>query len=400
MDAPIYLDCHATTPCDPRVVEAMLPTFERVFGNPDSRAHAFGRAAHSLVEAARAQIATLIGATPDEIVFTSGATESDQLAILGVVRASSVDRPHVVTQRTEHRAVLDAVRSLELHRSAEVTVLDVDAEGRLAPSAVEAALRPNTVLVSVMLANNEIGTAQDVAAIGAICRARGIVFHTDASQGLGYLPLDVRRSAIDLASLSSHKIYGPKGIGALFVRKYGPALAPLVPGGGQELGLRSGTKNVPGIVGFGEAARILRAEGEGEAVRLARLRDRLRDGLLALPGTHVHGSASDRHPGNLHVRFECVTSESLLVALGETIAFSSGSACATASPRPSHVLLALGLGDEEARSAVRFGVGRFTTEAQIDYVLGRFRATVEELRSRSPLWQLRAEGRSPRDLGW
>ena len=399
MDAPIYLDCHATTPCDPRVVEAMIPTLDRVFGNPDSRAHAFGRAAHALVEAARADVAALIGAAPDEIVFTSGATESDQLAILGVVRASSVDRPHVITQRTEHRAVLDAVRSLELHH-AEVSLLDVDPEGRLDPAAVEAALRPNTVLVSVMLANNEIGTAQDVAAIGAICRARGIVFHTDASQGRGYLPLDVRRSAIDLASLSSHKIYGPKGVGALFVRKYGPALAPLVPGGGQERGLRSGTKNVTGIVGFGEAARILRAEGEGEAVRLARLRDRLRDGLLGLPGTHVHGSSSQRHPGNLHLRFECVTSEALLLALGDTIAFSSGSACATASPRPSHVLLSLGLSEEEARSAVRFGVGRFTTEAQVDAVIARFRATVEELRSRSPLWQLRAEGKSPRDLGW
>ncbi len=381
MARPVYLDNHATTPVDPRVLEAMLPYFGPKFGNAASRSHVFGWEAEKAVERARKQIAELAGASPREIVFTSGATESDNLAIKGAVEAVGHGSRHVITMATEHKAVLDTVAHLG-RQGVEVTVLAPRPDGLLDLDALRSAIRPETALVSVMHANNETGVIQPVAEIGAICREAGVLFHCDAAQSFGKIPVRVKEQNIGLLSLSAHKMYGPKGIGALYVSRKDPrvSLAAQMDGGGHEFGFRSGTLNVPAIVGFGEACAICAAESFAEATRLASLRDSLKCALeSALEGTRVNGSMEQRLPGNLNMSFEGVDGEALLANMPE-IALSTGSACSSATVEPSHVLRAMGLG-EAARSAVRFGLGRFTTEEEIDYVTARVVETVRKLRS-------------------
>ena len=382
---PIYLDHHSTTPVDARVLEAMLPFFGSKFGNAASRTHSFGWEAEKAVELARRRVAELAGAAPREIVFTSGATESDNLAIKGVMEAGRGKGNHVVTVATEHLAVLDAVRHLE-KQGCRATILPPYKDGLLDPASLREAIRPDTVLVSVMHANNEIGVVQPVREIGAICRERGVYFHCDAAQGFGKIPIDVEADHIDLMSLSAHKLYGPKGIGALYVRRRGPrvALAGQMDGGGHESGFRSGTLNVPAIVGFGVACAIARREMAEEAARTAALRDRLLAQLeAALDDVAVNGSRTRRLPGNLNVSFPGVEGDSLLLSLPE-IALSTGSACSSASVEPSHVLNALGVGPWRERSAVRFGLGRFTTAEEIDYVAARVVEAVRKLRALAP----------------
>jgi cysteine desulfurase len=399
MRLPIYLDHHATTPVDPRVLEAMTPWFTQSFGNPSSRGHVFGWEAEAAVDAARAQVAAAMGASQKEIVFTSGATESDNLAILGVARMHG--RGHVVTAATEHPAVLDTCRQLEREGFA-VTYLAPERTGEVPPERLREALTSDTILVSLMLANNEIGTIQAIAEIGAICRERGVAFHTDAVQGLGKIPFDVASTNVDLASVSAHKLYGPKGVGALYVRSRHPRvrLQPLLFGGGQERGIRSGTLNVPGIVGLGRAVEIAVAEMPEEAPRLRRLRARLHDGILhrlddvglngpPLPrigsdGSLAGGEVERRLPANLNLSFGGVEGEALLVSLKD-VAVSSGSACTSASLEPSHVLRAIGLPDGLAHASIRFGLGRWTTEEEIDHAAGAVVAAVERLREGSPI---------------
>lgn len=382
----IYMDAHATTPVDPRVLEAMLPWFFEKFGNPSSRTHAYGWEAEDAVEEARRAVASVIGADPQEIVFTGGATEADNLAIKGAVTS---ERDHVVTCAVEHRAVLDSARALEAAGRAKLTVLPVDRVGRVDPAAVAAAITDRTALVSIQHANNEIGTVQDVAAIGAICAERGVLFHTDAAQSFGKLPIDVRTMNLHLVSLSAHKHYGPKGVGALYVRRRRPRarLAPLIDGGGQERGLRSGTLNVPAIVGFGACALL-----PGESDRVAALRDRLRDRLLAeLPQVFLNGDPVRRLPGNLNLSFACVESERLLQGLNG-IAVSSGSACMSATLEPSHVMRAIGVPEDLAAGSIRFGLGRFNTDAEVEEVAARVISTVRRLREASALWAQTACG--------
>jgi cysteine desulfurase len=384
---PIYLDNHATTRCDPRVVEAMLPYFTEKYGNAASINHWFGTEAHEAVEQARRQVAELIGASENEIIFTSGATESNNLAIKGVARMYRHKGNHIITVATEHKAVLDPCKRLA-HDGYEVTVLPVDEYGQVDPQAVADAIRPQTILVSVMLANNEIGTIQPLAEIGAICRERNVPLHTDAAQAVGKIPVHVDELQVDLLSLSGHKIYGPKGIGALFVRKRGKRvrLEPQIDGGGQESGLRSGTLPVPLIVGLGEACRLCRELMPQESQYLRRLRDRLWQGLQQqLEGVRLNGHPQHRLPNNLNVSFAGVKGEALLLAMKD-IAVSTGSACTTARLGPSHVLKAIGLDDEQADASVRFGLGRFNTEAEIDWVIERVVATVWQLRQHSTLW--------------
>jgi cysteine desulfurase len=380
---PIYLDNQATTPVDPRVLDAMLPYFSEKFGNAASRSHSFGWEAERAVERAREQIARLIGASPKEIVFTSGATESDNLAIKGIVEAAAEQAEngsagHIVTQATEHKAVLDCCHRLEA-RGVRVTILPVKAEGVIDLRELRESIDDGTTLVTVMLANNEIGTIQPVAEIGALCRERGIPFHTDAVQAAGKVAIDVETMNIDALSLSAHKIYGPKGVGALYIRRH-PRLpvAAQIDGGGHERGYRSGTLNVPGIVGMGEACEIALHEMEAESRRIAALRDRLKQKLEAgLTEVHVNGTMEHRLPGNLNMTFCGVDGEALLMALDD-IALSSGSACTSAAIEPSYVLRALGRSEDEAQSSIRFGLGRFNTEAEIDYVAQR---TIEAVRS-------------------
>ncbi|MBI4566343.1 MAG: IscS subfamily cysteine desulfurase [Planctomycetes bacterium] len=382
----IYLDHHATTPIDPRVLDAMMPYLRDRFGNAASRTHAFGREAHDAVEAARTQVAALIGAQPEEIVFTSGATESDNLAIKGVMDAYRSKGDHVVTVATEHKAVLDPCRALERDGRAMVTYLLVDSDGLLDPDRLRSAITDRTVLVSVMAANNEIGVLQDIAAIGAICRERGVLFHADAAQAAGKIPIDVNAMNVGLASLSAHKMYGPKGIGAVYIRRHPRVkLVPMMDGGGHEGGLRSGTLNVPAIVGFGRACEISGQEMADESKRLLALRERLWGGLSRLDRVRLNGHPTRRLPGNLNVSFEFVESESLIEALPD-IAVSSTAACTTATPEPSHVLRAIGLPEPLALGAIRFGLGRFTTEAEIDTVIERITAEVVRLRGKSPLY--------------
>ncbi|MEM9727650.1 MAG: aminotransferase class V-fold PLP-dependent enzyme [Myxococcota bacterium] len=390
---PIYLDHHATTPVDRRVVQAMLPFFSERYGNAASSTHRFGREARQAVEEARAEIANWLGTAADEVVFTSGATESDNLAILGTARALRDRGRHVVTLRTEHRAVLDSCRALE-KEGWRVTYLDVDEKGLVSADEVAEALTEDTVLLSVMLANNEIGVVQDIRALSALAAERGVLFHCDAAQGLGYLSDPVADA--DLISLSAHKIYGPKGIGALVVRESARdqgAPAALVHGGGHEGGLRSGTLDVPSIVGFGQAAALMRHEGAAEAVRLASLRDELRDRLLAVEHARLNGSSDRRHPGNLNVSFGFVEGAALLLAVSDRIAVSSGAACSSAVPGPSYVLEALGVPKEEAAASIRFGVGRETTEAHIEAAGDVVVDAVAALRERSPHWKRRALGK-------
>jgi cysteine desulfurase len=385
---PIYLDHHATTPMDPRVLAAMLPYLTEKFGNAASRNHQFGWEAEQAVEAARKQIAGLIGAAPREIVFTSGATESDNLAIKGVAEASAGKGDHVVTCAIEHKAVLDACRSLE-RRGWRVTWLPPGRDGLVDPGAVEAAIGERTVLVSIMCANNEVGVIQPVAEIGAICRKRGVLLHSDAVQAVGKVPVNVDAASIDLLSISAHKMYGPKGVGALYVRQRNPRvqLTAQMDGGGHERGLRAGTLNVPGIVGLGEACAICAREMGDESQRLRRLRDRLRAKLEAgLDEVWVNGSLEHRLPHNLNMSFAGVEAEALMMGMPE-VAVSSGSACTSNTMEPSYVLKAMGLDGEAAHSSIRFGLGRFNTEEEVDYVAARAIAVVQKLRelSRPPL---------------
>jgi cysteine desulfurase len=377
---PLYLDYHATTPVDPRVLDAMLPFFTERFGNPHSKQHAWGWEGRDAVDAARAQVAALIGASAGEITFTSGATESNNLALRGIVAARGRGPRHVITTAIEHKSVLDVCQGFD-EVGCSVTVLGVDSGGLADPEDLRRALRSETVLVSIMAANNEIGTVQPMAALGAIVRAHGALFHTDAAQAAGKVPIDVRAMNIDLLSLTGHKFYGPKGCGALFIRKSKPriSLLPQVAGGGQENGLRSGTLNVPGIVGLGRAAEICRLEMAEEAARLGALRNRLLDGLRTrLPGLRVNGTLEQRLPHNLHVSFDGVEGERLLMALGD-LAVSTGSACASGSQAPSHVLQAIGATSERAGASIRFGLGRSTAEADIDFTIERVSSVVTAL---------------------
>ncbi len=378
---PIYLDHHATTPLDPRVLKAMMPYLTDKFGNAASRNHAFGWEAEQAVEESRRQVARLIGASPQEIVFTSGATESGNLAIKGLAEAYTGRRDHIVTCAIEHKAVLDCCRRLE-QRGWSVTRLPVGRDGRVDPGAVEAAVGERTLLVSIMYANNEVGAIQPVAAIGAICRERGVPFHSDAVQAVGKIPVDVEADCIDLLSISAHKMYGPKGVGALYVRRRNPPVAPApqMDGGGHERGLRAGTLNVPGIAGLGEACAIRAREMAADAARLGCLRDRLHARLAAgLDGVAVNGGMQDRLPHNLNMSFAGVEAESLMMGMSD-VAVSSGSACTSATMEPSYVLKAMGLDGATAHSSIRFGLGRDNTEEEIDYVAARIIVVVKKLR--------------------
>ena len=385
---PIYMDAHATTPVDPRVLEAMLPCFRGEFGNAASRNHPFGWRAGKLVEEARSQTARIIHAGPKEIIFTSGATESNNLALKGVFELYREKGNHLITQVTEHKSVLDTAKYLE-KQGARVTFLPVNQEGTVDPGKLREAIGDKTILISVMAANNEIGALQPIAEIGKIAKEKGVLFHVDAAQAVGKIPVDVQKSGIDLLSFTSHKMYGPKGIGALYVRRKDPRvrLAPLIHGGGHEGGLRSGTLNVPAIVGFGKASEIAGAEMEKESERILKLRTRLQQKITKeLDQVYLNGPAGKRLPGNLNLSFAYVEGESLLMAINEEIAVSSGSACMSANPEPSYVLKALGVGEERFHSSIRFGLGRFTTEEEVDYTAKKVIETVKKLRRISPLY--------------
>lgn len=398
---PIYLDYSATTPVDERVAEKMCSylTREGVFGNPASRSHAFGWEAEAAVEEARKHIADLVGANPKEIVFTSGATESDNLAIKGVAHFYSKKGKHIVTCKTEHKAVLDTCRQLE-REGYEVTYLDPEPNGLVDLGKLEAALRDDTVLVSIMHVNNEIGVIQDIAAIGELCRNKKILFHVDAAQSPGKVPINLEELKVDLMSFSAHKVYGPKGIGALYVqRKPRVRLEAQMHGGGHERGMRSGTLATHQIVGMGEAFRIAREEMEIENRRIHSLRDRLWNGLKDMEEVYVNGDLDQRIPGNINISFNFVEGESLLMALKD-LAISSGSACTSASLEPSYVLRALGRNDELAHSSIRFSIGRFTTEKDVDYTIDHVRSAVEKLRELSPLWDMYKEGIDLDSIEW
>jgi cysteine desulfurase len=400
MKLPIYMDYHATTPVDPRVLDAMLPFFKGEFGNAASKSHAFGWRAEEAVEAARAQVAALIGASAKELVWTSGATESNNLAIKGAAQFYKEKGRHLVTVATEHKAVLDSMHALE-RDGWTVTVLPVARDGRVDPAAIQAALRPDTILVSVMHANNETGVIQPIEAIGAITRAAGVLFHCDAVQSAGKIPFDVEKAQVDLASLTAHKLYGPKGVGALYIRrKPRVRLTTQIDGGGHERGFRSGTLNVPGIVGFGVACELAAAERDAEAVRLLALRERLRRGLESgLDLVSLNGSLEHRLPGNLNVSFAYVEGEAMMMAIKD-VAVSSGSACTSASLEPSYVLRAMGVGDDLAHSSIRFGLGRFTTAAEVDFVIALVIAKVKRLRDMSPLYEMVKDGVDLSRIEW
>jgi len=391
MKTPIYLDYSATTPVDPRVAEKMIPWLTENFGNPASRSHSLGWTAEKAVEEARGHIAALVNCDPKELVFTSGATESINLALKGAAHFYKDKGKHLVTVRTEHKATLDTMRELE-REGYSVTYLDVLPDGLIDLEAFKSALRPDTILVSVMAVNNEIGVVQDTAAIGEICRARGILFHVDAAQATGKMPLDLAALKVDLMSFSAHKTYGPKGVGALFVRrKPRVRIEAQMHGGGHERGMRSGTLPTHQIVGMGEAFRIAKAEMATENERIRMLRDRLAKGLSEIEEIYVNGDLERRVPHNLNVSFNYVEGESLIMAIKD-IAVSSGSACTSASLEPSYVLRALGRSDELAHSSIRFTIGRFTTEAEIDYTIALLRRKVEKLRELSPLWEMYKDG--------
>jgi cysteine desulfurase len=387
---PVYLDYNSTTPCDPRVVEAMLPYFTEKFGNAASRSHAFGWEGEEAVTQAREQVATLIGATPEEIVFTSGATEGDNLALKGVFELYASKGNHIITVVTEHKAVLDSCHHIE-RLGGEITWLPVAPDGLINLQQLEAAIKPTTILIAVMYANNEIGVIQPIPAISAIARKHGILFFTDATQAVGKIPVDVNRDGIDIMALSAHKLYGPKGIGALYVRRRDPRvrLAAQMDGGGHERGMRSGTLNVPAIAGMGKACELCAAEMGTDAMRIAKLRDRLEAGLMAIEGAHVNGSREHRLPQTTNISFSYVDGQALLAGLGKDVALSSGSACTSASMEPSYVLKALGLGDHLAHSSLRLGLGRWTTAEEVDYAIGRITTTVTQLRAKSILWETR-----------
>jgi cysteine desulfurase len=389
---PIYMDNHATTPVDPRVLEAMLPFFRENFGNAASRSHEYGWKAEEAVENARGQIAKLINASPKEIIITSGATESDNLAIKGIAEAYRDKGNHIVTQVTEHRAVLDSCKRLEKYGS-EVTYLPVGTDGRIRIDDLHRAIGPKTILITIMYANNETGVLQPIAEIGKIAKEKGICFHVDGVQAIGKVPVDVEKDGIDLLSISAHKLYGPKGVGALYVRRKNPRvqIAAGIDGGGHERGMRSGTLNVPGIVGLGKASEICMQEMSAESEKMRRMRDQLKDGLmLQLDGTQINGSMQHRLPNNLNISFANVEGESLMMGIND-VAVSSGSACTSANIEPSYVLKALGVNDDLAHSSIRFGIGRFNTDEEVNYVIDRVVETVRRLRDLSPLYEVAKE---------
>jgi len=401
MKTPIYLDNHATTRVDPRVVEAMLPYFTEYFGNAASRNHEFGWKAEEAVDRARKQIADLIGATPREIIFTSGATESDNLAIKGVAEMYAEKGNHIITAATEHKAVLDTCKKLEKH-GYRVTYLPVMGDGLIDLDMLKESFTDKTILVTIMYANNEIGVLQPVREIGAVCRERGVLFHTDAVQAIGKVPVDVNKDNIDLASITAHKLYGPKGVGALYVRRKAPRvqITAQMDGGGHERGMRSGTLNVPGIAALGEACAIAQREMPEESKRLRYLRDKLKDKLQSgLDEVYINGSMEHRLPHSLNMSFAYVEGESLLMGIND-VAVSSGSACTSATLEPSYVLKALGVGDDVAHSSIRFGIGRFNTEEEIDYVADKLVDVVKKLRELSPLYEMAKEGIDLSKVSW
>jgi cysteine desulfurase len=401
MKLPIYLDNHATTPLDPRVLDAMLPYFKEHFGNAASRNHSFGWEAEEAVEKARKQVASLIGANAKEIIFTSGATESNNLALKGVAQMYAEKGNHIITAASEHKAVLDTCKHLE-KEGCRVTYLPLKADGLIDLDMLKESFTDKTILVSIMYANNEIGVVQPIREIGKLCKERGILFHTDAVQAVGKIPVNVLEDNIDIASLSAHKIYGPKGVGALYVRRRNPRvqLTAQIDGGGHERGMRSGTLNVPGIVGLGEACAISQREMAQESVALQALRDRLKDRLMSeLDEVFINGSWEHRLPHNLNISFAYVEGESLLMGIND-IAVSSGSACTSATLEPSYVLKSLGMGDDLAHSSIRFGIGRFNTQEEVDYVAGRVIEVVKKLRELSPLYEMAKEGIDLTKVQW
>ena len=398
---PIYMDNHATTPMDPRVLEAMLPYFMEKFGNAASRNHPFGWTAEEAVENAREQVAKLIGATAKEIIFTSGATESDNLAIKGVAEMYREKGNHIITAVTEHKAVLDTCKRLEKY-GYRVTYMPVQKDGLVDLEELKRAIEPKTILVTIMAANNEIGVLQPIREIGKICREKGVLFHTDGVQAIGKVPIDVNKDNIDLMSITAHKIYGPKGVGALYVRRKNPRvqISAVIDGGGHERGMRSGTLNVPGIVGLGKACEIAREDMAAEGAKLEALRDRLKDRIMGrLDEVYINGSMEHRLPGNLNISFAYVEGESLLMGIND-VAVSSGSACTSATLEPSYVLKSLGLGDDVAHSSIRFGIGRFNTEAEVDYVANKLVDVVKKLRELSPLYEMHKEGIDLSKVQW
>jgi cysteine desulfurase len=397
----IYLDNNATTPCDPRVVEAMIPYFYEKHGNAASRNHPAGWVAEEAVDYAREQIAMLIGADEKEIIFTSGATESNNLALKGVFEMYASKGNHIITATTEHKAILDTCKRIE-KMGGEVTYLEVDNLGRIDLAELEAAIKPNTVLVSIMWANNETGVIQDVKAIGDICKKHGVLFHSDATQAVGKIPTNVREVGIHLMSFTGHKMYGPKGVGVLYVSRKNPRVkvTAQMDGGGHERGMRSGTLNVPGIVGMGKAAEIARKEMAADAARLSKLRDRLEASLMTLEETYLNGDINNRMPHVTNISFKHVEGEGLMMTFNQDIALSSGSACTSASLEPSYVLVALGLGDDLAHSSLRFSLGRFTTDEDVDYAIRAISEGVNHMRDLSPIWEMYQEGVDLSKVEW
>mgnify|MGYP001499150166 FL=1 len=398
---PIYLDHNATTPCDPRVVEAMIPYFTNNFGNAASRNHSFGWAAEEAVDYAREQVAKLISADPKEIIFTSGATEGDNLAIKGVFEMYASKGNHIITCNIEHKAVLDTCKHIE-KEGGEVTYLKVKDNGLIDLAELEAAIKPNTILIAIMYANNEIGTIMPMKEISAIARKHGVLVFSDATQAVGKIPVDVNKDGIDLMAFTAHKMYGPKGVGALYVRRKNPRVkvTAQIDGGGHERGMRSGTLNVPGIVGFGKACEICLNEMEEETARVSKLRDKLQTELLKVEESYLNGDKEYKLPHVTNISFKYVEGEGLMMGFNKNIALSSGSACTSASLEPSYVLKALGLGDDLAHSSLRFGLGRFTTEEQIDYTIEQVTNTVNKLREMSPLWEMFKEGIDLNTIEW
>jgi cysteine desulfurase len=401
MNFPIYLDNNATTPCDPRVVETMVPYFTQNFGNAASRNHSFGWVAEEAVDYAREQVAKLIGADPKEIIFTSGATEADNLAIKGVYEMYASKGNHIITTTIEHKAVLDTCKHLE-KQGAEVTYLEVNAEGMIDLAELEKAITPKTILVAIMYANNEIGTVNPMREISAICKKNGVLVMTDGVQAVGKIPVDVNKDGIDLMAFTAHKMYGPKGVGALYVRRKNPRVkvTAQMDGGGHERSMRSGTLNVPGIVGFGKACEICMHEMQADTDRIVKLRDKLENGLMQVEESYLNGHKMNRLPHVANISFKHVEGEGLLMGINKHIALSSGSACTSASLEPSYVLKALGLGDDLAHSSLRFGLSRFSTEEEVDYTIKAVTDTVNKLREMSPLWEMYKEGIDLDSIEW
>jgi cysteine desulfurase len=401
MNFPIYLDNNATTPCDPRVVETMVPYFTQNFGNAASRNHSFGWVAEEAVDYAREQVAKLIGADPKEIIFTSGATEADNLAIKGVYEMYASKGNHIITTTIEHKAVLDTCKHLE-KQGAEVTYLEVNAEGMIDLAELEKAITPKTILVAIMYANNEIGTVNPMREISAICRKNGVLVMTDGVQAVGKIPVDVNKDGIDLMAFTAHKMYGPKGVGALYVRRKNPRVkvTAQMDGGGHERSMRSGTLNVPGIVGFGKACEICMHEMQADTDRIVKLRDKLENGLMQVEESYLNGHKMNRLPHVANISFKHVEGEGLLMGINKHIALSSGSACTSASLEPSYVLKALGLGDDLAHSSLRFGLSRFSTEEEVDYTIKAVTDTVNKLREMSQLWEMYKEGIDLDSIEW